>query len=47
MDNILEMIEWNEKYSVNVSEIDEEHKKLIEIINKVIVARQNKKYRKY
>lgn len=40
-DSILEMIEWNEKYSVNVSEIDEEHKKLIEIINKVIVARQH------
>jgi hemerythrin len=38
---MLEMIEWNEKYSVNVSEIDEEHKKLIEIINKVIVARQH------
>ncbi len=41
MDNILKMIEWNEKYSVSVSEIDEEHKKLIEIINNVIVARQH------
>ncbi len=41
VDNILEMIEWSKKYSVNVSEIDEEHKQLIDIINKVIVARQH------
>lgn len=29
-------IEWDDAFSVNVSEIDEEHKKLIKIINKVI-----------
>ncbi|MGR3293647.1 MAG: bacteriohemerythrin [Candidatus Scalindua sp.] len=35
------MIEWKDKYSVGVSIIDEEHKKLIEIINNVIVAKQH------
>ncbi len=35
------MIEWDDKYSVGVSIIDEEHKKLIDIINKVIVAKQH------
>ena len=28
------MIEWDDKYSVDISLIDEQHKKLIEIINK-------------
>lgn len=35
------MIEWNDKYSVGVSIIDEEHKRLIELINNVIVAKQH------
>ncbi len=30
------MIKWNDKYSVGISMIDEEHKKLIGIINKAI-----------
>ncbi len=34
------MIKWDDKYSVNVSIIDEEHKKLIDIINKTILAKQ-------
>ena len=34
------MFEWDESYSVGVSKIDEEHQKLIEIINKVDIARQ-------
>ncbi len=34
------MIKWDDKYSVNVSIIDEEHKKLINIINKTILAKQ-------
>ena len=36
MDN--HMIEWNDKYSLNISLIDEKHKKLFEIINKAIIA---------
>ncbi len=32
------MIEWNDKYSVGVIRIDEEHKKLIGIINKATVT---------
>jgi len=39
MDN--NMIEWNDKYSVNISLIDEQHKKLFEIINKAIVAKKH------
>lgn len=36
------MIEWDEKYSVGISIIDEEHKELIRIMNAAIVAkRQN------
>ena len=35
------MIEWEDKHSVGVSIIDEEHKKLFDIINKVIVAKQH------
>ncbi len=34
MDN--NMIKWDDKYSVNISLIDEQHKKLIGIINKTI-----------
>jgi len=36
------MIEWEDKYSVGVSIIDEEHKKLIDIINRAIAAKQNR-----
>lgn len=35
------MIEWDDKYSVNISIIDEDHKKFISIINKAIVAKQH------
>ncbi len=35
------MIEWEDKYSVGVSIIDEEHKKFIDIINKVIAAKEH------
>ena len=38
------MIKWDNKYSVNVSMIDDEHKKLIDIINKAThVQRDNNK----
>ena len=32
------MIEWTDKFSVDVSIIDEEHKTLIDIFNKAIIA---------
>ncbi len=32
------LIEWSKKYSVDVQEIDEQHKKLIEIINDLFAA---------
>ncbi len=35
------MIEWNDKYSVGISIIDEEHKEFIDIINKAIVTKEN------
>ncbi len=35
------MIEWDDKYSVGISIIDEQHKELINIINKAIVAKQH------
>ncbi len=35
------MIIWDDKYSVGISSIDEEHKKFIDIINKVIDAKQH------
>jgi hemerythrin len=44
MDN--HMIEWNDKYSVNISLIDEQHKKLFEIINKAIIAEKHRKVTK-
>jgi hemerythrin len=34
------MIKWENRFSVNVSKIDEDHKLFILIINKVIVAKQ-------
>ena len=34
----MEKIIWNESYSVGVKEMDEQHKKLIEIINQLIEA---------
>ncbi len=33
------MIEWCDKYSFGISEIDNEHKKFIDIINKAFVAK--------
>ena len=33
------MIKWNDKYSVGISMIDEEHKKFIGILNKAIFAK--------
>ena len=33
------MIKWDDKYSVGISIIDEEHKKLIGILNKAIFAK--------
>lgn len=44
MDN--HMIEWNDKYSVNISLIDEQHKKLFEIINKAIIVNKHGKVAK-
>ena len=35
------MIKWEEKYSVGISIIDEEHKELIRIMNAAIVAKQH------
>ena len=35
------MVEWDDKYSVDISIIDEEHKKFINIINKAIVAKKH------
>jgi hemerythrin len=35
-----QMIEWDDKYSVGISIIDEEHKKLFEILNKAIFAKE-------
>ncbi len=35
------MIEWNEEHSVGISIIDEEHKRFIDIINEIIVAKQH------
>ena len=35
------MIEWNDKYSVGLLIIDEEHKEFIDIINKAIFAKKH------
>jgi len=35
------MIKWDNKYSVDISMIDEEHKKLIGILNKVVSAKEH------
>jgi hemerythrin-like metal-binding domain len=35
------MIEWEEKYSVDISIIDEKHKELIRMMNAAIVAKQH------
>ncbi len=35
------MIEWEDKFSVGISKIDEEHKKLIGILNKAVVANEH------
>ncbi|MDP6923821.1 MAG: bacteriohemerythrin [Candidatus Scalindua sp.] len=35
------MIEWEDKFSVGISEIDEEHKKLIDILNKAVFANEH------
>ena len=35
------MIKWDDKYSVGIAMIDEEHKKLIGILNKVIYAKEH------
>lgn len=35
------MIEWEDKYSVGISIVDEEHKELIRIMNAAIVAKQH------
>ncbi len=35
------MIEWEDKFSVGISMIDEEHKKLIAILNKAILAKES------
>ncbi len=40
------MVEWEYKNSVDVSIIDEEHKRLINIINNVIVAKQHRNNQK-
>lgn len=34
------MIEWDDKYSVGISKIDDEHKQFIDIINKAIVTKE-------
>ncbi len=36
------MIKWNDKYNVGIPKIDEEHKKLIGIINKAVTASRHK-----
>ena len=38
---ISEVLEWDDKYSVGISMIDEEHKKLIGLLNKVIYAKEH------
>ena len=35
------MIKWDDKYSVGILKIDEEHKTLIDILNKAIFAKEH------
>ena len=35
------MIEWDDKYSIGISIIDEQHKKLFGIINRTIYAKEH------
>ncbi len=35
------MVEWNDKFSVGISAIDEEHKKIIGILNKAIYEKEH------
>ncbi len=35
------MVEWGDKFSVGISMIDEGHKKLIDILNKIIYAKEH------
>jgi hemerythrin len=35
------MIEWDDKYSVGISRIDDEHKQFVDIINKAIATKEH------
>ena len=35
------MLEWNDKFSMGISIIDEDHKKFIDILNKAIFAKEH------
>ncbi len=35
------MIEWDDKYSVGISKIDDEHKQFIDIVNKAIAIKEH------
>lgn len=35
------MIEWDDRFSVNISKIDKDHKEFIDIINRAILSRQH------
>lgn len=37
----MELVRWDKSFSVNVSRFDEEHKSIVLIINKLIVAMEN------
>jgi len=37
------IIEWNDRISVNVAEIDNQHKKLIDLINELDIAMKSRK----
>ncbi len=38
------MIEWDDKYCVGISIIDEDHKKFIDTINKAIIVKENNEH---